>query len=72
MTAAAPERSKAHCGGGFHGGTHPTSPRHAGFVPGIHCFFLVCKDVDGRDKPGHDGFGRRHFGCSFNAAELMQ
>jgi hypothetical protein len=27
-----------------------------GLVPGIHVFFLrVCKDVDGRDKPGHDG-----------------
>jgi hypothetical protein len=24
-----------------------------GLVPGIHAF-LVAKDVDGRDKPGHD------------------
>jgi hypothetical protein len=27
-----------------------------GLVPGIHVFLLlVGKDVDGRDKPGHDG-----------------
>jgi hypothetical protein len=27
-----------------------------GLVPGIHVFPLQrCKDVDGRDKPGHDG-----------------
>jgi hypothetical protein len=26
-----------------------------GFMPGIHAFLLVLKkDVDGRDKPGHD------------------
>jgi hypothetical protein len=26
-----------------------------GLVPGIHVFpFLGIKDVDGRDKPGHD------------------
>jgi hypothetical protein len=25
-----------------------------GLVPGIHEFFLNNKDVDGRDKPGHD------------------
>jgi hypothetical protein len=25
-----------------------------GLVPGIHVF-LLGKDVDGRDKPGHDG-----------------
>jgi hypothetical protein len=26
-----------------------------GLVPGIHGFFLAAaKDVDGRDKPGHD------------------
>jgi hypothetical protein len=24
-----------------------------GFMPGIHVF-PCCKDVDGRDKPGHD------------------
>ena len=24
-----------------------------GLVPGIHAF-LICQDVDGRDKPGHD------------------
>ena len=27
-----------------------------GLVPGIHVLFPVhAKDVDGRDKPGHDG-----------------
>jgi hypothetical protein len=25
-----------------------------GLVPGIHVLFLTTKDVDGRDKPGHD------------------
>jgi hypothetical protein len=26
-----------------------------GLVPGIHVFLIFCtKDVDGRDKPGHD------------------
>ena len=25
-----------------------------GLVPGIHVLALVHKDVDGRDKPGHD------------------
>src|SRR5258708_35027606 len=25
-----------------------------GLVPGIHVFLLIPKDVDGRDKPGHD------------------
>jgi len=29
-----------------------------GLVPGIHVFLIYSpfKDVDGRDKPGHDGF----------------
>jgi hypothetical protein len=29
-----------------------------GLVPGIHALLLevAAKDVDGRDKPGHDGF----------------
>jgi hypothetical protein len=26
-----------------------------GLVPGIHVLFCGDKDVDGRDKPGHDG-----------------
>jgi uncharacterized OsmC-like protein len=26
-----------------------------GLVPGIHVFIHIGKDVDGRDKPGHDG-----------------
>jgi hypothetical protein len=25
-----------------------------GLVPGIHVFVAASKDVDGRDKPGHD------------------
>jgi hypothetical protein len=25
-----------------------------GLGPGIHVFLLQAKDVDGRDKPGHD------------------
>ena len=31
-----------------------------GLVPGIHVLFGDCKkDVDGRDKPGHDGFAEK-------------
>jgi hypothetical protein len=26
-----------------------------GLVPGIHVLLCGSKDVDGRDKPGHDG-----------------
>ena len=26
-----------------------------GLVPGIHVFVRQSEDVDGRDKPGHDG-----------------
>jgi hypothetical protein len=26
-----------------------------GLVPGIHVFLTLKADVDGRDKPGHDG-----------------
>ena len=26
-----------------------------GLVPGIHAFGMPKQDVDGRDKPGHDG-----------------
>jgi hypothetical protein len=26
-----------------------------GLVPGIHVFAVEVRDVDGRDKPGHDG-----------------
>jgi hypothetical protein len=31
-----------------------------GHVPGIHVFllFIAVKDVDGRDKPGHDAVSR--------------
>jgi hypothetical protein len=29
----------------------------AGFIPAIHVFLAAsCKDVDARDKPGHDEF----------------
>jgi hypothetical protein len=30
-----------------------------GLVPGIHVFTPLEQDVDGRDKPGHDGTGER-------------
>jgi hypothetical protein len=34
-----------------------------GLVPGIHVFGAISKkDVDGRDKPGHDENGRRKVG----------
>jgi hypothetical protein len=32
--------------------THHVMP---GLVPGIHALFCAKQDVDGRDKPGHDG-----------------
>jgi hypothetical protein len=33
----------------------PTQPVMPGLVPGIHVFDIRSKkDVDGRDKPGHD------------------
>jgi hypothetical protein len=28
---------------------------HLFALPGIHVFIAAKKDVDGRDKPGHDG-----------------
>src|SRR5260221_9607730 len=32
-----------------------------GLAPGIHAFKTSCKkDVDGRDKPGHDGKSNKH------------
>jgi len=31
-----------------------------GLVPGIHVFLRDSQDVDGRDKPGHDGLMVRH------------
>src|SRR5579883_1912921 len=31
------------------------NPRHARRRPGIHVFLRARQDVDGRDKPGHDG-----------------
>ena len=35
--------------------THRLSPVMPGLVPGIHVLTaLQTKDVDGRDKPGHD------------------
>ena len=34
-----------------------------GLVPGIHVFTVLIwsKDVDGRDKPGHDDFERANY-----------
>jgi hypothetical protein len=33
-----------------------------GLEPGIHVFGATCKnDVDGRDKPGHDGIRVRNY-----------
>jgi hypothetical protein len=37
-----------------------------GLVPGIHVFF-VGKDVDGRDKPGHDALMRHFTGATATA-----
>jgi hypothetical protein len=31
----------------------------AGLVPAIHVFLSASKDVDARDKPGHDEPGQR-------------
>jgi hydroxypyruvate isomerase len=38
-----------------------------GLVPGIHAFadYQPCKDVDGRDKPGHDEINYAAFFTSF-------
>ena len=33
---------------------HSSNAVMPGLVPGIHAFFVNRKDVDGRDKPGHD------------------
>jgi hypothetical protein len=33
----------------------------AGLVPAIHVLALARKDVDARDKPGHDEFVDTHF-----------
>jgi hypothetical protein len=30
-------------------------PEHRPIAPGIHDFLFCFQDVDGRDKPGHDG-----------------
>jgi hypothetical protein len=39
-----------------------------GLVPGIHVFaHLSKKDVDGRDKPGHDG----NWVCAFATVEAV-
>jgi hypothetical protein len=34
---------------------HTNTPVMPGLVPGIHVFLRCAKNVDGRDKPGHDG-----------------
>jgi hypothetical protein len=37
-----------------------------GLVPGIHVLFVdLFKDVDGRDKPGHDGRGTSLPRCQY-------
>jgi hypothetical protein len=35
-------------------------PEHKPCLPGIHAFIQnrIIKDVDGRDKPGHDSVGK--------------
>jgi hypothetical protein len=33
-----------------------------GLVPGIHALLACNKDVDGRDKPGHDKYFLLHWG----------
>ena len=38
-----------------------------GFMPGIHVFLRGPKDVDGRDKPGHDDYWRSR-PCAFGQA----
>ncbi len=43
-----------------------------GLVPGIHVFLLSLKqDVDGRDKPGHDGYTWWHCGCYAARADFL-
>ena len=39
-----------------------------GLVPGIHDLLRCSQDVDGRDKPGHDGenYLPTHFGGRFS------
>jgi hypothetical protein len=34
-----------------------------GLVPGIHVLGRARKDVDGRDKPGHDAWDYSHHTC---------
>jgi hypothetical protein len=41
-----------HFAAGLH---HDLSAVMPGLVPGIHVLLGKKKDVDGRDKPGHDG-----------------
>ena len=40
-------------------------------VAGIHVFAAV-EDVDGRDKPGHDGKDRGYFNHPFNRATVSR
>ncbi|TFV36157.1 hypothetical protein E4K65_45785, partial [Bradyrhizobium niftali] len=37
----------------------PAESVMAGLVPAIHAFIRRPENVDARDKPGHDGFGRK-------------
>ncbi len=41
-----------------------------GLVPGIHALRTVVQDVDGRDKPGHDGKAIEAFQTLRNSPEL--
>ncbi|MHC2382080.1 hypothetical protein ACVIU7_002687 [Bradyrhizobium liaoningense] len=39
-------------------GTEPLHVVMAGLVPAIHVFLRSTKNVDARDKPGHDGLSK--------------
>jgi hypothetical protein len=43
-----------------------------GLDPGIHAFLYRRKDVDGRDKPGHDGVGKSEPSDDSRARHLHQ
>ncbi len=40
-------------------------------VPGIHVLIYAGKDVDGRDKPGHDGIIRLNHSAAVSFAGLV-
>ena len=41
------------------------------YVPGIHVLIYAGKDVDGRDKPGHDGIVRLNHSAAVSLAGLV-